>query len=359
MFNLLDIFTLGICSILASSSFGTVFFALWKRRPSERHLLHWAMSNWVYAVVLLGLGFLHNVAVSLLLFVLMGLSDVLVVSGVNRLDAEQPFRRWMLIPLVAPAIGYALPLIFGAADSALADISEAIGLAMAMGSCGLAVLRERPTYAASRGRRLAGLALMAYVVGYAVVIALRIWKPGLSELLPRIPMLLDQVLLGALNLGLLAIPTERAHQRLREAASRDPLTGLWNRNGIQELAPRLIQPGGAVIAIDIDHFKQINDRYGHAAGDKVLVVRGAAFRIGGDELVVIAPLCSAREGEAIANIVRQYCKADSSLPEWTISVGVTLLSEAGLTIEDAIRQADTALYEAKARGRDQVYIRAA
>jgi hypothetical protein len=51
----LDIFTLGLCSTLASSAFGAVFFVLWRRRPEERYLLHWAMSSWIYAVILVAL----------------------------------------------------------------------------------------------------------------------------------------------------------------------------------------------------------------------------------------------------------------------------------------------------------------
>ncbi|RVT94355.1 hypothetical protein [Sphingomonas crocodyli] len=142
MLQSLDIFTLGVCSTLASSAFGTVFFALWRRDPAERHLLHWALSSWIYAVVLVGLfaSVGHSLALGAMFFALMGFTDILVVSGVYRLNGETPFRRWMIVPILAPPIGHSLPILLGVADhSPLAEVSEAIGLAIAMGLSGLAV----------------------------------------------------------------------------------------------------------------------------------------------------------------------------------------------------------------------------
>jgi diguanylate cyclase (GGDEF)-like protein len=371
MLQSLDIFTLGVCSILASGAFGTVFFVLWQRRRSERHLLHWAWSNWLYAAVLLTLFVSGSGSplVATACFALMGVSDVLVVSGVYRVDEARPLRSWMIIPPLATAMTHVMPALLGKqAGSVSADVIEALGLAVAIGLCGVAILQERGQLASSRGRRIAGFAMLAYLPGYAAVIVIRIWFPESSALLPRIPILSDQILLGLLNLGLLAIPNERAHERLRIAASRDPLTGAWNRTGLAMLGPSLLQAGGAVVAIDIDLFKAINDKYGHAAGDEVLVavaeaarslvepMQGALFRIGGDEYIAIAPQCDAQEALHLADRLRRSAHGAPGLPPWTLSIGIALIGNGPMEVEQAIKCADMALYRAKALGRDRVQL---
>ena len=371
MLQSLDIFTLGLCSTLASGAFGVVFFALWRRAPAERHLLHWALSSWFYGLVLVSLFTIARDSLPLgaLFFMLMGFTDVLIVSGIHRFDGEVPFCRWMVIPVLAPMLGHSLPILLGSGDhSPLAEVSEAIGLAVAMGLSGLAVLRTRRGAATSRARTIAGLALLAYVPGYVAVIVITIWFPQSSALLPRIPMLADQLLLGVLNLGLLAIPAERAHERLRMAASRDPLTGAWNRDGLARLGADLLRPGGAVIAIDIDRFKEINDDHGHGSGDDVLVAvakatsnlvaprDGELFRIGGDEFVAILPKCDATEGRRLAERLRHSGEHASGLPDWTLSIGIALVEDQELDVETAIKSADEALYRAKALGRDRAHL---
>jgi diguanylate cyclase (GGDEF)-like protein len=366
----LDIFTLGLCSTLASSAFGAVFFVLWRRRPEERYLLHWAMSSWIYAVILVALyspaG--HYLASATLLFALMGLTDILIVSGVYSFGGEQPFRRWMVVPVLATSLGHALPLLL---HSPHAEAWRALGLGIAMGLSGLAVMREGGRLSPSWGRRIAGGALLTYLPGYLCVIAMGLWFPQTQTMLPLIPMIADQMLLGVLNLGLLAIPAERAHEHLRTAASRDPLTGAWNREGLARFGPDLVQPGGAVIAIDIDHFKAINDAHGHGSGDQVLMavadaaeslVRqrgGAVFRTGGDEFVAIVPRCDAAAGQRIADRLRHANDSDDGLPPWTLSIGIAIVGAKAPDVDDAIKCADEALYRAKAMGRNRAQLIAA
>jgi diguanylate cyclase (GGDEF)-like protein len=371
MFESLDIFTLGLCSTLANGAFGAVFFTLWRRWPGERHLLHWAMSGWVYAAVLIAfyspLG--NSLFATGILFALVGLSDVLVVSGLNHLDGQPPFRRWMAIPLLPASLGYLIPALFGLDEgSALAEAGEALGLGLAMGSCGIAVLHEGRGITASAGRRIAGFALLAYLPAYLTVVIVGIWFPESSAMLLRIPMMADQLLLSILNLGLLAIPAERAQERLQLAASRDPLTGVWNRDGLARLGPDLLRAGGAVIAIDIDHFKAINDEHGHRSGDDVLIAvasaaegfverqGGAVFRTGGDEFVAIVPRCDAVGGQRIADRLLQAEGDGSELPRWTLSIGIALVQRDAPVVDDAIKSADDALYRAKTLGRNRAQL---
>lgn len=168
-----------------------------------------------------------------------------------------------------------------------------------------------------------------------------------------------------------------ARELLRRQASHDSLTDLLNRRGIQDRlgqearrCARERRPLGVVLA-DLDHFKSINDRYGHAAGDQVLqeaaqrmnsAVReyDAVGRYGGEEFLLIGPGCGVEETRALAERVRQRIAATpfSTLDGdvlVTASFGVSAYLGAGNPDRDALlRAADAALYRAKAAGRNRV-----
>nr|MDT0664598.1 GGDEF domain-containing protein [Micromonospora sp. DSM 115978] len=159
-------------------------------------------------------------------------------------------------------------------------------------------------------------------------------------------------------------------RELAYLAEHDPLTGLRNRRAMTAaLAARFAGPepaSGALLLIDLDNFKDINDRRGHAVGDTVLravtqvlseQLRDAVLgRLGGDEFAVILP---AGDGEAANATAEAVCAAVSSRPvivdgsalRTTVSVGVAGLADAG-DGETALARADLALYEAKGAGRD-------
>jgi diguanylate cyclase (GGDEF)-like protein len=165
--------------------------------------------------------------------------------------------------------------------------------------------------------------------------------------------------------------------RLRELSVRDPLTGLYNRRYLEEVltvemirAARKPYPIGIIMA-DIDHFKQFNDTYGHAAGDAVLIqladlfrahVRGSdvTCRYGGEEFIILLPEAS-RE---IAQVRAEQIRADVGqlhveyegriLAAVTLSLGVAVFPEHGSTGEALLAAADTAMYHAKRAGRDRV-----
>jgi len=143
---------------------------------------------------------------------------------------------------------------------------------------------------------------------------------------------------------------------------RDSLTGLGNRRAADaELAA--VRPGDAVLLIDLDHFKSVNDTDGHAAGDAVLAnlgtflgqsLRGSdtAARFGGEEFVVIL-WQAAREAPAIAE--RLLANWRASRPRTTFSIGLAVHAE-GSTPDDTFQLADSALYRAKRTGRDRLAV---
>lgn len=163
--------------------------------------------------------------------------------------------------------------------------------------------------------------------------------------------------------------TQETLSRLSRAAQTDPLTGLFNRRALNDTL-RLLEErrqSFSVLAIDIDHFKRINDAYGHDTGDLALInlagliresVRHDDFacRVGGEEFLVILPSTSIKDAATIAERLRQRVEQASAAPfgELTISVGVTIWPFNGSTPADALRLADRLMYRAKRLGRNRV-----
>jgi diguanylate cyclase (GGDEF)-like protein len=165
--------------------------------------------------------------------------------------------------------------------------------------------------------------------------------------------------------------TVRAH---KAAASMDPLTGLLNRRGFSEATGRMIEREAkagrpvTVMIFDIDHFKSINDRFGHPAGDEILKLFSAVMtanlrisdlvgRIGGEEFAAMLP-CSVEEALLAAERVReafQTCgiEVDDAPVETTVSIGVAG-GPADTELDVLLASADTALYRAKRAGRNRV-----
>ena len=185
-----------------------------------------------------------------------------------------------------------------------------------------------------------------------------------------LPVVFAMLLNNVINARLLA--------RMHQWAMTDHLTGSLSRHALVERASALIararQADGAVavIMVDLDHFKQINDRHGHTGGDAVLrhavkvlqaELRGEALlaRYGGEEFVVVAPVASLpvarRVGERMRQAVERADWADRvpDLSGVTASLGVTLLAR-DESLEAALRRADEALYRAKHLGRNQVQV---
>ena len=177
----------------------------------------------------------------------------------------------------------------------------------------------------------------------------------------------------------LALANLRLQETLRSQSIRDPLTGLFNRRYMEESleremrrARRARHPVG-VIMLDLDHFKPFNDTHGHEVGDALLREVGAvlqrsirsediACRFGGEEFILILPEASladaAQRAEQIRDSVRSISIMHGSQPVGpvTVSLGVALYPDDGPTADAVLRTADTALYAAKAEGRNRVVV---
>lgn len=171
---------------------------------------------------------------------------------------------------------------------------------------------------------------------------------------------------------------QQQRRQLFELAMTDPLTGLHNRNALSDFTRQLDTSATAgdealsLILIDIDHFKQINDRHGHLVGDEVLGEVGEllnhscrnqdfAVRFGGEELLLVLPGCPLEAATRRAEELRRSLEAlDPAGVHVTASMGVSALPPGGqMDLDMVIRWADRALYQAKSRGRNRVVTLAA
>jgi two-component system C4-dicarboxylate transport sensor histidine kinase DctB len=172
---------------------------------------------------------------------------------------------------------------------------------------------------------------------------------------------------------------QRLNEDLRVTAITDPLTGAYNRRFFFESVPKIISSANrhhfpfSVITVDVDHFKRINDEYGHAAGDKVLQtltvickesLREADVfaRFGGEEFIMALPNTVAEMAKIVAERVRVTVMSsqvdEGSTPiRITVSCGVSQYRAGESGVEEALKRADDALYAAKHGGRNQVVVR--
>jgi len=180
------------------------------------------------------------------------------------------------------------------------------------------------------------------------------------------------------NLQAHIIEIESLQAKLREQAVRDPLTGLFNRRYLKETLDREISRAQrekktiGFIIMDLDHFKQVNDTYGHKAGDMVLQKLGGLIirnlrvedipcRYGGEEFTIMMPGASLEKTVERANFLlreinEMAIRYDNANIKVAVSMGVSVFPDHGAGEEDALIRADRALYRAKELGRNQVVV---
>ncbi|HTX07901.1 MAG TPA: GGDEF domain-containing protein [Solirubrobacteraceae bacterium] len=218
------------------------------------------------------------------------------------------------------------------------------------------------------GRRGAAVILACVAVGHAITL---LALPAADSYPGR---WLD-VMVSVTGVALVVLVLERRNEllmsRLAGEARTDPLTGLLNRRGFDEHAARELAHLGrdghsiALVIFDIDHFKHINDQWGHIVGDRVLAHMArllttearaidVAARLGGEEFAVLMPGGHQAGATAFAERVRRALAATdcSDVPEVRVSAGITVTIDP-LEVQTVLERADQALYAAKRGGRDR------
>ncbi|MGH8027467.1 MAG: diguanylate cyclase domain-containing protein [Pseudoxanthomonas sp.] len=281
-------------------------------------------------------------------------------------------REWALMPLfLGPSLaGWAF---WGTVDAQGAAMSAAEVLMLLLVIAQLRHLNTAPDRLPAR-LMMMGCAVLLILYGRDLLSAF-IGEYGPNDAWVN----LDLSIWFLLNFCMLMLTSFRAGESLRLSALFDPLTGALNRRGLSsELRTRVeaapIGKGLAVIVMDLDHFKVINDVHGHETGDEVLqgfsdTVRACIrsddlfARIGGEEFVVVLPDSTAESARYMAERIRtevaalEFAARDSPLKvKVTVSAGIGASREPQV-FSALMRIADQALYEAKRLGRNQVQVR--
>lgn len=296
---------------------------------------------------------------------------VLIVQGVRLLAGRAP--RWKMLAVVLALI--VLPLALSH-DPAVKPYRVAYNNALLI-VCDLWVACE--AFRLARREQLGTAWIMVALFGVTVPFSAMRLHVAVSTIMGSDT--LDHARVGTWLAALLAafwslrgaIPAlliaERSTRNLASLARHDALTGALNRAGLEHLAPVLRQPS-ALLLLDMDHFKTINDRYGHAQGDGVLKLlattvsdrlpgNGIFARLGGDEFLIVLPGATEQRARDVAETIRSGFSAAMSVlpftaPLPTISIGVTTGDLRSTSLETLISAADTMLYRSKEAGRDRI-----
>jgi diguanylate cyclase (GGDEF)-like protein len=377
----LDLYTLHFASAASRCAYVVVFLVMALSQRQQTHLWQWmgAMgASMAGSLVMMRVppDELPPIPVTVAVYWLYGASIVLAWTGLRSFFGR-PARTGFGFALAAlPGVFYPVALGLG--------LSIRLALAGVFACCLVpTLLAASETLRLSAGaERLWAQSIETVAFGfYALVFVLSIGMlvgtdlPVASAESARISMVVDQVMGVFLYFGFVAMAAERAHRTLLRLAETDPLTGLSNRRGLQTMLRRRFPRPGArpamgVLILDVDHFKAINDRHGHEGGDRVLAEFGARMkaalratdmvaRWGGEEFLVVLPGTDAREllgvAERLRAVIAEAPFLLSSGPlRVTVSIGAAGLGPGEADFEEALHRADTALYDAKSRGRDRV-----
>lgn len=351
-------------------------FTNWLRQRASGFLITWALSMaiMVVAVTVFAIFSAHGrpwlgAAACILLLVAISIH----YGGLVQFrDGVMPVRR---VALVAAALS--LPVIvafsFGADGLGFWLLNGECAVLVAL--CGVGYWRMR----AESPSALITVALLHHILAFTfflcvVVGAMEapIYLSGSpqnwAELLNLVASVIALTGIGGL---LVTVHQERIARKHKLNALTDPLTGLGNRRALFELYENDAVPlNTAIVVLDLDEFKVLNDTYGHAVGDAVLEnfatlltrliePHDVAIRLGGEEFVLVLPDRSADEAMNMAECVRSATaalvhEAHGQTVNCTVSAGLAVAEKVGQNLDTILRKADNALYLSKRNGRNQV-----
>jgi diguanylate cyclase (GGDEF)-like protein len=381
----IDVNTLFLVTIYVEAILGLLLLFVWVQNSAIQAVAWWGSAHLLRAgsITLFGMyGQLPDVITIDFANAILLTSFAVTWTGARVFDGRRP-RPFLLIA------GAALWLV----GSRVAFVSESMDL-RALLSAGIIA---GYTWAAAaefwRGRAEPLVSRLPAIFMLFAHGALFLLRTPLSALLPWSPtsqvfgsvwltVLSSEALLFTISIAfiLLAMAKERTEYRHKTASMVDLLTGIANRRGFLAETERLSKRQAeepqlaAVLLVDLDHFKLVNDHFGHAIGDRVLqvfadtasgVIRQSDVlgRLGGEEFAVVLHNVARERALLIAERIRAAFAEAASVVDGrpvrsTVSVGMVMTDDADLDIAELLRQADQALYRAKERGRNRVEVAA-
>lgn len=358
----------------------TLMFTLLAR--SYRGTAAWAVSNLLatLATILYGLRDIIPDFVSIVVAnLLYALALCWLYYGVRQfLKMGTPPRYLVLFPLI---VVVAIPYLTYVRDDIVARsiLMSAVLVALMVNTALLLFTKTTPALRRSHWFTATIFLLFAgfHLVRIIPLLALPPTSPLALNLLFSIPMIVSAVCGLLWTAGIALMITERLVVELQHTATHDFLTSTLNRRAAQTLLEAEVHRAHqqesplSILLMDVDHFKLINDHYGHATGDEVLVtlvqrmsrVSGTTTQIarwGGEEFLVILPATSANSAYETAHQVLTLIAGTPIVVEGkaiacSVSIGVATIESATTTLDDLLRRADRALYHAKHAGRNMVF----
>ncbi|MDF2618044.1 MAG: diguanylate cyclase [Xanthobacteraceae bacterium] len=374
---LLDYVTLLTAVGISAACLSIMIFMGWLMAPKDSYLLTCSLGGGLAGIGLLVYGFyvvnpIPIIGVSAFAVVLWGLS-MLVGAGYRFRTDRSP--RNLIIALGAGSCAVALPaLALGYTGLGFVPINLAMAALMLATAAQYWGTRRHAPFA------IAGLCgLYTAIAASFVLCAFMLLRDGspVIETAPRgwaedLSLLVMIACVPGIGAVTLALNQARIASKHRLDAMTDPLTGLLNRRALFDaVGERPIAERTAVLVFDIDHFKSINDRHGHAVGDRVIAVFARALeeqrpaaahaaRLGGEEFALVLPAATAEGSLRIAEQVRRsFCTLTAELDiaglACSASAGIAFGVTHGRTFEQVLNEADAALYAAKNAGRNRVF----
>ena len=363
----MDLFTLNVTVALVNLTCGLMCLTIWLNQRQERCLVFWGGGMMIYGALAAWYRYRPADAIEMAVgYSLLEIAVVLIWLGFRAFDGHGSPPKWLL-PLPMAPIAACLTV------GVLSHNWELANKVTLVVHC-MIVIAQATDVVRGRLQRIGPRALAAYSV-YAMALStmapalLQIWLGDGNTAQNLIP-LADLAVTIVFTMSVIAMVGERDFRQLMRVARSDPLTGVLNRAGLSAAVAECLSDS-ALVLFDLDHFKAINDTYGHDSGDAVLrqftqraaaSIGGAGLlaRMGGEEFLVVSQDASLEQGRRLAEMICSAAKqapvhvGSNSIP-FTVSAGVALRRR-NEELFDAVRRADQALYQAKADGRNRVVI---